>query len=885
MLKMGPVPLMVLAVVVLGAGPCSRGSADYQLVSPAPGELIAAGTVEVVLALPRDGVVLLPAAVRFVVDGVEREPSAVLLRPEAAPQEQVFQFDGLAEGWHRVQVSVQRESGRVRVQRRGRRWDAKRGIAREHLDDSDASGRRRGSASVAFEMVTLQDPERCEFLNDIECLLPYPSSRFLRPDASTRTGYRVDLPAEGMPAVVVGSLGNFLNGGRSLLDPAPYNRSDGFSPMAHVLMHFPQGVDLIQSKVARLDSPDGLFDDRSKRRRHPTVLLEVETGRRVPHFIENDSRGASGRVTTVLRPAESLLPGHTYIVAVRRLRGADGAMLEAEPAFAALRDQRPTSIAPVEARREEMESLFRTLRRHRVKRRDLILAFGFRTQSDADLTGEMVSMRDQAFEILAERPLGEGINVSFALTVTPAAACEPGLVWRALLGTFEVPNFLAEDPGAEVIVPADPVGRPGRPGFLVRDDAGRPKQVGTYNAQWGLSVPCEALLSGAVPGIVAGHGLFGNGAELVWEFATELPPYIAQLKALGLLPEGANVDFALVGTQWSGLSSSDLVSPPSGVDFGNLQIADLAELLGFAGSFVGKLFLDLDRFPALPDRLRQGQVANLVLARHLESGAFNALPFLKAPAGTAIPEGEGVLQVGDIRYFGASLGGVMGLAFSALYPDLHASNVDVPGANFGFLVQRAKPFSAFQGVLEVIEPDPMRQLLSLGLLSELWLRGEGGAFLHHITGQTLDPVPGSSPKDILMTVARYDQQVPTVGAQIAAATMRLKNLPGSVVTGLVGVPDAQRSVRSGHIVYDTGSYQVGTPSEVFIPPPTNRPAAQEDNRCDPHTTRFRIPASLAQLLAFFEDGARPIENFCAGACDAGEALELPEGLDVPCDPF
>ena len=135
-----------------------------------------------------------------------------------------------------------------------------------------------------------------------------------------------------------------------------------------------------------------------------------------------------------------------------------------------------------------------------------------------------------------------------------------------------------------------------------------------------------------------------------------------------------------------------------------------------------------------------------------------------------------------------------------------------------------------------------------------------------------------------MTVARYDQQVSTVGAQIAAATMRLDNLPGSVVTGLVGLPDTQRSVRSGHIVYDTGAYQVEAPSEVFIPPPANQPASQEDNRCDPHGVRFTIPASLAQVLQFFEpEGA--IENFCEGACDAAEALELPGGLEVPCDPF
>ena len=57
-------------------------------------------------------------------------------------------------------------------------------------------------------------------------------------------------------------------------------------------------------------------------RKHPTVLLEARTGRRIPHFVENDSRASGGRVTTVIRPLESLLPGERYIVAVRKLRGA-----------------------------------------------------------------------------------------------------------------------------------------------------------------------------------------------------------------------------------------------------------------------------------------------------------------------------------------------------------------------------------------------------------------------------------------------------------------------------------------------------------------------------------------------------------------------------------
>jgi hypothetical protein len=56
----------------------------------------------------------------------------------------------------------------------------------------------------------------------------------------------------------------------------------------------------------------------------------------------------------------------------------------------------------------------------------------------------------------------------------------------------------------------------------------------------------------------------------------------------------------------------------------------------------------------------------------------------------------------------------------------------------------------------------------------------------------------------------------------------------------------------------------------------------ESNPCDPHGERRpTIPASLQQISRFFHlDGL--IENFCNGACDAGEQLAIP--LGGPCDP-
>jgi hypothetical protein len=56
----------------------------------------------------------------------------------------------------------------------------------------------------------------------------------------------------------------------------------------------------------------------------------------------------------------------------------------------------------------------------------------------------------------------------------------------------------------------------------------------------------------------------------------------------------------------------------------------------------------------------------------------------------------------------------------------------------------------------------------------------------------------------------------------------------------------------------------------------------EANSCDPHGDRRpTIPASLQQISRLFRPGGM-IDNFCNGACDAGEPFEIP--LFGPCDP-
>lgn len=690
-----------------------------------------------------------------------------------------------------------------------------------------------------FEAIALHDPGECEVLNDAECLLPYPSSRFLVSDPDTATGYRLNIPAAGLP---------MPNG--PPLSPEPLNTVDGFSPTVQILMHFPQGVDLVASDAPRLlppaccGQPAGppwidtrTSDARSLAPDSPSVLLDAATGERVLHWLENDAHADTPeRRALIMRPGESLIPGHRYLVAMRTLRTADDAPIVAEPAFAALRDGRPTAIEAIEARRAAMEALFGNLEQHGIAREDLVLAFDFVVQSEAQLTGAMLSMRDQAFAWL-EDVEAEPEERTFSVTSVVDHDCgAPGAVtWREIAGTFQSPLFLTRDPNEPGV------------GFLNRGPDGTPQQNGFTAASFGITIPCSILAeNGPVPHpIVVGHGLFGRGPDM-----SRTVPALA----------GAVVPWTYIagGTDWRGLSNLDL----------NWLIQEI----------VGVGTTRLNDFAGLPDRLRQGMLNTLVLGRMMKRGLFNRdAETFRTPDGRPVfpgPEEE-------MFYYGISLGGIMGTWLAALTPDVERFGVDVPAINFSCLLQRSTQFGQFETLLRTQGlTDPMDTVLGLQLLHELWVAGEPAGYARHITR---DPLPGSGgPKRILMTPAWLDKQVSNQCTEIAARTLGLPNLvPASLQRELPLIPDREGPLDSAYVMFDTGSFDLFNPAhQPFIPPLANViPSAV----CDPHGARPLIPAGIRMLANFLRPGGQ-IENFCNDICDAGEPDEIGGGAAVPCNP-
>jgi len=717
----------------------------------------------------------------------------------------------------------------------------------------------RTTSSV--ERVALDRPDQCEILNDVECLLPFPSSRYLVP-AATHTGVRVAYPAGTLPGLPLP------------LDAAAFGGQDGFSPGVQVLVHFPGGVDPARSGAARLLPDTRTTDDTSLTRQSPTLLLDASEGLKpVRHWIERDARAAGGpapaREVLFLRPAATLKAGHRYVVAMRRLVHPDGTPVAAEPAFAALRDRRPSDIPALEARRAASEKLFLELARAGVYRSELVLAFDFVVQSDEDLTGAMLAMRDRAFAWLAEQ--GDP-----TFTVFPfAAPGQPGDVsvehdcaapgertWRELRGRFQVPLFLSSDP---LLAPV-------AGGRLVDEDGdGLPEQQGVMEAPYTIVIPCAALDPARPPlrPILTGHGLFGDGRSVVGA-----PQEFGAVELANGGPDFLRISGA---TDWLGLSSNDF-------SFTNL----------FGNFIVQSVLLTPNNFGALPDRLRQGMTNALVLARMMREGRFNADPAFHTP------DGRGVFAEPDdtLDYFGISLGGIMGTFFAATSPDVGNVALDVPAANFSILIQRSTAISLIDFALGLLNPDPMVQALFFGLAEELWDSAEPVGYLRRVTRR---PLPGSgAPKDLLYTVAEFDGVVANPASEIAIRSLGLPNLldtrsdEGSSVAELPGIPDvapplapADPRFVGASVWYDAGMYgDLGDPSlAAFAPPLDNRSLS---SKCDPHGRTLRIPAEVRQIRTWLDDGG--IQSFCDGLCDAratggGYApFEIPDGAPQPCDP-
>lgn len=309
-----------------------------------------------------------------------------------------------------------------------------------------------------------------------ENMLPWPSMLYTRTDSSSPTGIRLALP----PALMPKNIDDIE------VDPTAWNRWDGFSLLGPALIAFPNGVSS-QGLPPHHNPQASLAADA------PIILMNLETGARVPFFAEVDQ---NIKVVTarnlIIRPLARLAPGARHVVAIRKsVKAADGGDLPITEGFAALRDGTPSDNPQVEQLRPRYVDIFAKLEAAGVAKSDLVVAWDYVTASDAFIQSDLTLMRDVAFGMMG----ANAANLSFTANELAAGGSH-----KRYAGTFTSPNFLTA--GEKDV------------SVMRRDADNKPAVMGLRDANFAALVPkCVTSQPLPRPTIVFGHGIFGNGKD------------------------------------------------------------------------------------------------------------------------------------------------------------------------------------------------------------------------------------------------------------------------------------------------------------------------------------------------------------------------------------
>jgi hypothetical protein len=317
--------------------------------------------------------------------------------------------------------------------------------------------------------------------------------------------------------------------------------------------------------------------------------------------------------------------------------------------------------------------------------------------------------------------------------------------------------------------------------------------------------------------LIFGHGLLG-GAE-------------ALLSLSGLAAAGG---FVACATDWSGMSSEDMPNAMA-------------------------ISADLSRFPTLADRNQQGFLNFLYLGR-----------LMIHPAGLpSRPEFAGKIDTRRLFFAGASQGGILGGALTAVAPDFQRAALIVPGMNFSLLIHRSTQFAPFRDVLYEAYPGSVERALLTSMIQILWDRGEANAYAWHMTRT---PYPDTPRHTVLLHEAFADHQVANVATEVEARVIGARLRAPALDPGrsrdrrpFFGIRRIPRYPWRGNalVVYDIGPprWDEGTAA----PPVDNVPP---ESGTDPHGLTGVTPAAAQQFSEFLKIGGAFVNTCGRDPCYA-----------------
>ena len=695
------------------------------------------------------------------------------------------------------------------------------------------------------------DDPNCDPVDPSLCLLPWPNDYFTVPDETTDTGRRLNLQRDSMPE----------NRNGIPIDPAPYNRNDGFSPGALIVTKVPglhTQKQLDKNGAVPITDIARTFDKKQR-----IVVLNARTKRRHPIWAEIDSAATEeGNRTLLIRPAVNFEEGERYIVALRELRKPDGVRLGSTGAFRDYRDRILTDKEGIEKRRSHYESIFATLADAGIDRGSLYVAWDFTVASERNLSERALTIRDDAFKKLGDTNLSdlnvEGTAPAFEVEeVTPNP--EEQLALR-VEGRYTVPCYLNSPDCASGGTFSYPEGSTHGPPEI---PAGS-----TTTARFQCNIPKSATRAGASRPSLYGHGLLGSRGEVNQ----------GQLRDFGL-----EHNFVFCATDWIGMACADLpdtdASPDAIATF--LEKSSRGQFPNCDYQTIVTILEDMSNFPKLADRVQQGLVNFLYLGRLLiHPDGFSKDPNFQK-------DGQSLIDTRRLFYDGNSQGGIIGGALAALGVDHNRAVLGVPGMNYSTLLTRSTDWGTgqppsgadlpeYSWFMYEAYPDEGERQLIFSLIQTLWDRAEANGYAHHMTD---DPLPNTPPHEVMLHVGLGDHQVAQVAAEVEARTIGAHTRvpyadPGrdSDTKPHYGIPRFPGFPFTGSalVLWDIGPKREedGETVGTEVPPTTNTPPGESAGQ-DPHEFPRRSKAARDQKSVFLSLGGPVIDVCGTRPCYAG----------------
>jgi len=659
----------------------------------------------------------------------------------------------------------------------------------------------RAGASVTASNAAHRPAADCQPFSTTPCLLPFPSNLFTRPDRSTPTGLRVQLPANAMP----------VNKAGQRISVGAYDRADGFSPGSALIVHIP-GLDnaaaFARTKPVGLAKMAQAFATRA-----PIVVIDEQTGKRQLIWSELDANAHGAQNTDLLiHPGKDFTEGHTYVVALRDLRSSSGRLIAAPRWFALLRDG---GALPAAERSQlgRYARIFQALKRANVGRdSSLYEAWDFTVASRHSLTGRMLAIRNNAFAQLGDHNLADGTVQGHAPAFTVTSTDTSLTGFTRVTGTFTVPCYLITcGPTATTTFH-----------YSSRSPDALPTQIPGNNAtaQFECIIPNSATAANPARISLYGHGLLGDHTEV---------------EAGNVQAMASEHNFVFCATDWWGLAAPDEV-----FDAGALE--------------------NLNLFSVPVDRLQQGVLNTLFLARLMLSPSGLASNPAFQQAGRPVIDTSHVYYDGNSQ--GGIMGGMLtAVSPDVRRAVLGVSGMNYANV----LVQRSTDFAPFGTILVASYPDQSLTPVILDLMQQLWDRGDPDGYAEQMTTHPLPDTPSHQvlmqiaygDHQVSMYAAVVEAR--TIGASVHEPALDLNTNRVRDRNLFYGVPAIGGNPFNGSaiVIWDDG------PGNVQPPPLANLAPQDTPTNKDPHETVRNTVAARLQKSKFLEPNGA-VFDVCGG---------------------